>query len=132
MLRPSRPLTNALLWLAIVLLPVRAWAAAAMPLTMAGEAVMQMQAGHAEPSNVGMPCHSTSGTGSASTDTADDGPAPQTCAMCDVCHGAFAALPSAQAALPALPPAVPCAAAVPPVQPAVLTGPERPPRTVLA
>ena len=126
MLRPSRPLTIALLWLAIVLLPVRAWAAAAMPLTMVGEAVMQMQATNAEAGNAGLPCHGTS------TGTANDSPAPQTCAMCDVCHGTFAALPSVQAALPVLPPAVPCAAAVPPVQPAVLTGPERPPRTVLA
>ena len=129
MLRPSRPLTIALLWLAIALLPVRAWAAAAMPLTMVGVAVMQMQAGHVEASNVSMPCH---GTSSTSTDTADDGPALPTCAMCDVCHGAFAALSSAQAALPALTPAVPCAAALAPLEPAVLAGPERPPRTVLA
>ena len=126
MLRPTRPLTIALLWLAIVLLPVRAWASAAMPLTTVGEAVMQMQAGNPEAGNASMPCHGTS------TGTTDDSPAPQTCAMCDVCHSVFAGLPSAQAVLPALPPAVPCAAVVAPVQPAVLSGPERPPRIILA
>ena len=76
--------------------------------------------------NASMPCHGKS------TGTTDDSPAPQTCAMCDVCHSVFAGLPSAQAVLPALPPAVPCAAVVAPVQPAVLSGPERPPRIILA
>jgi hypothetical protein len=103
---------------------VWAWASAAMPLAMAGEAVAQVQAADAEPLNTSLPCH-----GQISV---DDGPAAQTCSMCDVCHGAFAGVPAAQAAMPVLPPAVPCAAVVPPLEPAVLTGPERPPRPVLA
>jgi hypothetical protein len=124
MLRPSRPLTIALLWLAIVLLPVRAWASAAMPLAMVGEAVSQMQTDPAEHSIASMPCHGTSAP--------DDTAGPQACSMCDVCHGAFAGLPSACGPLATVPTAVPCATAGPPMEPAVLTGPERPPRTVLA
>ena len=124
MLRPSRSLTIALLWLAIVLLPVRAWATAAMPMAMTGGAVMLVQPpGEGQHSAVG-PCHGEH--------HADGASAPQTCSLCDVCHSAFVRLPTAQSALPALPPALPCAAAVRPVEPAVRAGPERPPRTVLA
>jgi cytochrome c553 len=124
MLRPSRPLTIALLWLAIVLLPVRAWATATMPTTMAGGAAILMQSGDDVQGSASMPCHGEQ--------QADNPSAPKTCSLCDVCHGAFAGLPAAQPALPALPPAVPCAAAERPVEPAVLAGPERPPRIVLA
>ena len=124
MLRPSRPLTIALLWLAIVLLPVRAWATTAMSMAMSGGPVMLMQATDDEQHSASAPCHGEH--------HADSTSAPQTCSLCDVCHGAFAGLPAAQPALPALPPAVPCAAAVRPVEPAVLAGPERPPRIVLA
>lgn len=124
MLRPSRPLTIALLWLAIVLLPLRAWAMAAMPMAMTDRAIMQAQAADDGQHSVSAPCHGEH--------DADSTSAPQTCSLCDVCHSAVAGLPAAQPALPALPPAVPCAAAVRPVEPAVLAGPERPPRIVLA
>jgi len=124
MLRPSRPLTIALLWLAIVLLPVRAWATAALPMAMTGGPVMLVQAADDGQHNAGVPCHGEH--------DADGTSAPQTCSLCDVCHSAFAVLPAAQPALPALPATVPCAAAVRPVEPAVLAGPERPPRIVLA
>jgi len=124
MLRPSRPLTIALLWLAIVLLPVRAWATAAMPTAMAGAAVIMMQSAGDVQGSASVPCHGEQ--------QADNASAPKTCSLCDVCHSAFAGLPAAQPALPALPPAVPCAAAVRPIEPAVLAGPERPPRVVLA
>jgi cytochrome c553 len=124
MLRPSRPLTIALLWLAIVLLPLRAWAATAMPVAMAGAPVMMMQiADDAQPD--GAPaCHGQQ--------HADDDGAPQACSLCGVCHSAFAALPGVQASLPALPQARPAGARVPAVEPAALAGPERPPRLPLA
>ena len=124
MLRPSRPLTIALLWLAIVLLPLRAWAAAAMPVAMTGAPVMMMQvADDAQPD--GAPtCHGQQ--------HADDDAAPQACSLCGVCHSVFAALPGGQASLPALPQARPAGARVPAVEPAALAGPERPPRLPLA
>jgi hypothetical protein len=124
MLRPSRPLTIALLWLAIVLLPVRAWATAAMPLEVTGGAALLMQDADDGQHSAGAPCHGAH--------DADSTSAPQTCSLCDVCHSAFAALPTAQPSVPAMPPARPGAAAVRPVEPAVLAGPERPPRIVLA
>jgi hypothetical protein len=124
MLRPSRPLTIALLWLAILLLPVRAWAAAAMPTAMVDRTATVMQSGNELQGSDSVPCHGER--------HADSTSAPQTCSLCNVCHSAFAGLPAAQPALAALPPAVPCAAAVRPVEPAVLAGPERPPRIVLA
>jgi len=124
MSRPSRPLTIALLWLAIVLLPVRAWATVAMPMAMSGGPVAVMQVADDVQDSDSVPCHGEH--------HADSSSAAQTCSLCDVCHSAFAGLPAAQPALPALPAAVPCAAAVRPVEPAVLAGPERPPRLVLA
>jgi hypothetical protein len=124
MLRPSRPLTIALLWLAIVLLPMRAWATAAMPMATTGGAVMLMQATADEHHSASAPCHGEY--------DADSTSAPQTCSLCDVCHSAFATLPTAQAFVAAMSPARPSAAAVRPVEPAVLSGPERPPRVVLA
>jgi hypothetical protein len=124
MLRPPRSLTIALLWLAIVLLPVRAWATAAMPMSMTGGPVMLVQATDDGQHSAGAPCHGEH--------DADGTSAPHTCSLCDVCHSAFAGLPAAQPPLPALPSAVPRAAAVRPVEPAVLAGPERPPRIVLA
>jgi hypothetical protein len=124
MLRPSRPLTIALLWLAIVLLPVRAWATVAMQMAMTGGSIMLVQAADDGQHSVSTPCHGEH--------DADSTPAVQTCSLCDVCHSAFAALPAAQPSVPAMPPAVPCVAAVRPIEPAVLAGPERPPRIVLA
>ena len=124
MLRPSRPLTIALLWLAIVLLPLRAWAAAAMPVAMTATPAMAMHiADDAQPD--GAPaCHGQQ--------HADDDAAPQACSLCGVCHSVFAALPGVQAVLPALPQTRPAGASVPAVEPAALAGPERPPRLLLA
>ncbi len=123
MLRPSRPLTVVLLWLAIVLLPVRGWAATAMPMAMQGGAVM-MQAADDAQSTASTPCRGQShhaGTVAAPT-----------CSLCVVCHSAFVALPAVPSALPALPPARPRSALVPPVERSALAGPERPPRAFLA
>ena len=122
MLRPSRPLTIALLWLAIVLLPLRAWAAA-MPVAMTAEPVMAMQIADEAQSGQALPCHGEQ--------HADDD-APQACSLCGVCHSVFAAPPGVQAPLPALPQARPASARVPAVEPAALAGPERPPRLTLA
>ena len=120
MLRPSRSLTLALLWLAIVLLPVRAWAASVMPMAMPGEPAAVMQSADETHGSAGVPCHD------------DSAFAPQSCALCDVCHIAFAALPDAPSGVPAMPPARPGDATVRPVEPAVLAGPERPPRVFVA
>ena len=126
--RYSHALTVALLWLAVVLLPLRAWAAVAMPLTSPSAAAAQVRANVAAPLSADMPCH-----GNASADNADDSAAlQQTCSMCDVCHGAFAGLMRAQPVLPGQPAALSCVAAVEAVETAVLSGPERPPRTPLA
>ena len=130
MLRPSRPLTIALLWLAIALLPLRGWAATAMPMpmpmpmaAMSGGSVV-MQAADDAHTNASAPCHGES--------HATDTNAAPTCSLCDVCHSAFASLPSMASALPLLPPARPASALVPAVEPAVRAGPERPPRIDLA
>ena len=125
MLRPSRPLTIALLWLAIVLLPLRAWAASAMPVAMTAQPVMAMQIADDAQHGKAMPCH-----GQQHAD--DDAAAPQACSLCGVCHSVFAAPPGVQASLPALPQARPASARVPAVEPAALAGPERPPRLLLA
>jgi len=125
MFRPSRPLTVALLWLAIVLLPVRAWAAAAMPLAMTAEPVMVMQGADAELPGVAPACH-------GQQDASDEGSAPQACSLCGVCHSLFVALPAIQTLLPALPQARPASANGPAVEAAAWAGPERPPRLQLA
>ena len=123
MLRPSRPLTLALLWLAIVLLPVRAWAAAAMPVAMTATATMAMQvADDAQPDSA-VACHGQQPT--------DDNAAPQACSLCGVCHSVMAAPPGVTTLLPALPQARPAGAMAPTVEPAALAGPERPPRLLL-
>ena len=135
MFRPSRSLTTWLLWLAIALLPVRAWAVAAMPEAMSaavnGVATPAVTtglkvAGDLQPAHRAMPCHA------AGESAADDAAAPQACSLCGVCHAAFAMLPSVQASVPALPPERPDTAFAPAVEAAALAGPERPPRPVLA
>jgi len=130
MFRPSRSLTTWLLWLAIALLPVRAWAAAAMPAAMNGVAATAVTtelqvAGNVELAHPAMPCHGAS-------ESAEDSAAPLACTLCGVCHAAFAMLPSMQASVPALPPERPDSAFAPAVETAALAGPERPPRPVLA
>ena len=129
MLRPSRPLTVWLLWLAIVLLPVRGWAAAMPtaggPMNPAAVAMAQaMQAMQADPGEHGQnqPCHTASvAQGNAST-----------CSLCDVCHGAVAlalSLPPRMVSLPATRPPIEPA---PAIERPVLDGPDRPPRLLLA
>lgn len=129
MFRPSRPLTTWLLWLAIALLPVRAWAGAAMPVAMSGMAATAVQAEAqrvgAEPAHSAMPCHGAS-------EGDDDTAAPQACNLCAVCHAAFATLPSLQPLVPAQLPERPTAAFARAVEAAALAGPERPPRVLLA
>ena len=134
MFRPSRSLTTWLLWLAIALLPVRAWAVAAMPEAMSaavnGVATPAVTtglkvAGNLLPAHPAMPCH-------AASESADDAAAPQACSLCGVCHAAFAVLPSVQPSVPALPPERHDTAFAPAVEAAALAGPERPPRPVLA
>ncbi len=132
MFRPSRSLTTWLLWLAIALLPVRAWAVAAMPVDMAStgqvaSSAEDASADAAEPGPAALPCH-----GSGSSAPADDTEAPQACNLCGVCHAAFAGLPSTLTALPTLAPERPPGAFTPAVETAALAGPERPPRPVLA
>lgn len=119
MLRPSRPFTIALLWLAIVLLPLRAWAATTMPVAMAAAPVVAMQLADAALPEPAAPCHGES-------HVADE--APQTCSLCGVCHSVFAAPPGVAAAVSALAQVPPADASVPAVEPAALAGPERPPR----
>lgn len=135
MLRASRPLTVWLLWLAIVLLPVRGWAAtmpaaggpmnpAAVAMAQGMQALHAMQATQVDPAESGQdqPCHAASGArGGAST-----------CSLCDVCHGAAAlalGLPPRLVSLPAdRPPIEP----VPAIERPVLDGPVRPPCLLLA
>ncbi len=130
MFRPSRSVTTWLLWLAIALLPVRAWAAAAMPADMgsmsaAALAAAHQDAGEAEHAPPAPPCH---GGG----DPADDAAAPQACSLCGVCHAAFALLPSVDAAVQTAAPERPMGAFVSAVETAALAGLERPPRPLLA
>jgi len=130
MLRLSRPFTLALLWLAIVLLPMRDWAAAAMPVAMAAQALpsaaaMPADAGeHASP----MPCHD-----SGMSDSGDIGDSAAGshagCSHCDVCHAAAALLPGVAGPLPVLPAAHPQLDRPPGIERPVQSGPERPPRS---
>ena len=130
MLRPSRPFTIALLWLAIVLLPLRAWAAITMPVAMA--MAMAMTATPAMATQVADDAQPDGAAACHGQQHAEGDAAPQACSLCGVCHSAFAALAGVQASLPALPQARPAGARVPVVEPAALAGPERPPRMHLA
>lgn len=132
MLRLSRHLTLALLWLAIALLPVRGWAAAVMPVGMAASAVA---AAHASPADdaaqhvnheAATPCHDAL-AGPGETGLADHAG----CSLCDVCHSVAAPMDSACAALPLLPEARPRIGPVPGIERPVQSGPERPPRILL-
>lgn len=123
--RASRPLTVALLWLAIALLPLRGWAASGTLMALPGGQVAMQAAGDTQATD-GTPCHGADHAGETGA------AAKPACSLCDVCHSAFVAQPAMQAALPVLPRARPRAALVPPVEHAALAGPERPPRIVLA
>ena len=126
MLRPSRPLTVWLLWLAIALLPLRAWAAAAMPVAMVAEAAAAMATDVDAPamSDAAGPCH----LGSDEAGVADG----RSCSLCGVCHSAVVSMPSLASALPAMPVARPPIDASAGVERPVSGGPDRPPRIVLA
>jgi hypothetical protein len=123
MLRLSRPLTLVLLWLAIGLLPMRGWAAAVMPVTMAAEALASAASAPADAGDEAspMPCHgAVIDDSSAGSNTG--------CSHCDVCHAATAVLPSVATPLPVLPAAHPGLEPSPGVEHPVQSGPERPPR----
>ena len=126
MLRPSRPLTVWLLWLAIVLLPVRGWATtmptAGGPMNQAAGAMVQAM--QADPLERGQdqPCHAA-GVAQGSTST---------CSLCDVCHGGAAVALSLPPRLVSLPATRPPIEPVPAIERPVLDGPDRPPRPLLA
>jgi hypothetical protein len=126
MLRPSRALTVWLLWLAIALLPIRAWAFAAMPVEMvAGAAVVTVASDLSLTHNDGAgPCHQGNDEGGVGEN--------HSCGLCGVCHSAVVALPSLMPTPPSLPSARPAIAPAPGVERPVLAGPDRPPRIVPA
>ena len=125
MLRPSRPLTVWLLWLAIALLPMRAWAASTMSVAVVGDAVAVMAAtADSEAPHAAGPCHPDSDNAGAV-----DG---HSCGLCGVCHSAVVSLPTIASPLPALPSTSPPSDPDPGVERAVLSGLDRPPRIVLA
>jgi hypothetical protein len=127
MLRLSRPLTLALLWLAIALLPIRGWAAVVMPsaaLAHSAVAAFATMDDGAEQASV-MPCHEAAvADGSVSGE--------HTCSMCDVCHSVAAPVPGALTALLHLPDTGPRIEPAPGIERPVHSGPERPPRITLA
>ena len=143
MLRPSRPLTVCLLWLAIALLPLRAWAAAAMPMAgvpMPSASQAQTQTPSAYAAQVqaaalheddaptmaaesGSPhsCHS----GSMASTSPD-------CTLCDVCHGAVAVGLDGSARPPLRVSRQPRIEPAPAIERPVIDAPDRPPRLFLA
>jgi hypothetical protein len=128
MLRLSRPLTVALLWLAIALLPIRGWAATTMPLFADPAHVSQVApAASIDHDAIASPCHD----GHGSDDEAGVG-GGHTCALCDACHFAVAGLVDAPLAPPLLPAARPRLEPAQAIERPVLSGPERPPRHFLA
>jgi hypothetical protein len=132
MLRLSRPLTLALLWLAIALLPLRVWAAAVMPVGMAAQAIAAEPAPMADDAAphghhpAALPCHGALAVPDAqgATDSAEHAG----CSLCAVCHGAAAPMAGQAPALPQLPEARPRDEAGPGIERPVQSGPERPPR----
>jgi hypothetical protein len=127
MLRPSRRLSVALLWLAIVMLPLRAGAVLLMPTLMGGGAAAEAQATPAAVA-AAMPCHVVA------VDTAG-GPAdkaPQTCSYCDLCQANMLQPAWHAAVLPDLPHAAPPTARAQFIASNVPDGLFRPPRPFLA
>jgi hypothetical protein len=81
MFRPSRRLFTALLWLAIALLPLRAFAAALMPAADAPlHGAADAMASHA-------PCH-----GGEAQDPTPDAGAHAGCSLCELCHSSALAV----------------------------------------
>lgn len=128
MLRPSRRLSIALLWLAIVLLPLRAGAVLLMPTLMSTGMTQAAQASAAATvAAAAMPCH---GAAADVAGMADDA-SPQTCSWCDLCQAnapQTAWCGSVVVELPNIAPSSP----PPAIVSAVPDGLFRPPRTVLA
>jgi hypothetical protein len=81
MLRPSRRLSIALLWLAVLLLPLRAGAVLLMPSLMSAGLPAMPTVDAPMAAVAAMPCHAVA------MDAADDpADAPQTCSYCDLCQ----------------------------------------------
>jgi hypothetical protein len=127
-LRLSRRFTTALLWLAIVLLPVRGWAATLMPMTQPAEAVA-VGVADAKPA-AAMPCHGVQAP--ADDGAATEAPGSHTCSLCDLCHTTVAHAPAAPTVPPAAHDTQPPDAASPRVDSRLPDGLFRPPRSVLA
>jgi len=123
MLRLSRRVTAALLWIAIALLPVRGLASVVMPVFMSG---MQATAASAAPEDTAsaMPCH-----GAQADKSSTPASGSHTCSLCDLCHGTVAQLEHPSVSLPATHEAQPEAIAPPAHEPRAPDGLFRPPRT---
>jgi len=121
MLRVSRRLTTALLWIAIALLPVRGAVAAVMPVVMPDVS----SSAAAQPADHAAPCH-----GSAS----DEAPAGAAhgCPMCELCHASVVHASALPIVLPEWPEALPHAAPPHAIEPRAPDGLFRPPRPTLA
>jgi hypothetical protein len=119
MLRLSRRLTAALLWIAIALLPVRGFAAVVMPMFMPGTQAAAESA-PADGTASTMPCHGA---------MADKGSTPATCSLCDLCHGTVAQVEQPSVSLPATHEPQPQAAEPPLLEPRAPDSLFRPPRT---
>ena len=124
MLRPSRRLTVALLWLAIALLPLRGFAAALMPVAMVDAPITTATDAHEA---AALPCH---GMASDSQAAAESG--THTCSLCDLCHASMVHAVSASVSLADLPESTPPSSATAAVEPAAPDSLFRPPRTTLA
>lgn len=126
MLRPSRPITVWLLWLAIALLPLRGWAASTMPVAVVAEAatVMTMAEAPSAHADLAGPCHQDGDEASVA--------GSHSCGLCGVCHSAVVSMPTLTPTLPTLPSARPPIDPAPGVERPVQGGPDRPPRSVLA
>lgn len=129
MVRLSRHLTTALLWLAIALLPLRGGLAVAMPHAVGSG---QAQA-HAE--STAAPAAAAVSAACDEADahtahTAGDGHASSThtCSLCSLCHTTAAAVAAMTLHVPALAPGAPPAHASRDIVGAVFDAPDRPPR----
>lgn len=128
MLRPSRRLSVALLWIAIVMLPLRAGAVLLMPTLMGGGAGAVEAQGLPVSAAAAMPCHVVAvDAAGAPADTA-----PQTCSYCDLCQANMLQPAWRAATLPDLPHAAPPTARAKPIVSNVPDGLFRPPRALLA
>ena len=130
MLRLSRQLTTALLWLAIALLPMRGGLAVAMPHTM-GAGPTHAMAQPAEVAAAGAMSAACDESAAHTAPTSGDAQASSThtCSLCSLCHSAAAALAAAALRLPVLAPGgAPAVHASRDIVGAVFDAPERPPR----